>query len=82
MCFDENIWPHLAPGGKYHLDGEISFGYGNTYLCIRNAFHPFGNNVTEDMEGDLEGKEEEKSLKELWESLRENRPPKEEGLPF
>lgn len=45
MCFLQQIWTRLIPGERYSLRGEITFGYGNTYLCILEAFDSLGIDV-------------------------------------
>lgn len=45
MCFEEGIYYHLEPEKRYSFKGFISFGYGNTYLCIKDAKDSLGQDV-------------------------------------
>lgn len=37
MCFSKRIYDNLKIGAYYRFDGTLSFGWGNTYLVIKEA---------------------------------------------
>lgn len=61
MCFLEDIWKRLVEGKKFSFRGFVSFGYGNTFLVVEDAFSSLGINVLEDAWSE---KQEEKESQE------------------
>lgn len=52
MCFEPSIYFKLQDGDWYRMKGFVSFGYGNTYLCITEAFDSLYRDVEEVFEED------------------------------
>lgn len=46
MCFDRVLWACLEIDSRLNLTGDLSFGYGNTYLCITSARDTLGQDLT------------------------------------
>lgn len=46
MCFDRVLWSCLEIDARLNLTGDLSFGYGNTYLCIISARNTLGQDLT------------------------------------
>jgi hypothetical protein len=45
MCFKESLLPLLEPDNIHVFEGDISFSWGNTYLCITKLYDDEGNRL-------------------------------------
>jgi len=45
MCFNERLFKTLVCNEVYSLTGCVSFGFGNTYLVVEEAFNQLGEKI-------------------------------------
>ena len=45
MCFDERLFKTLVCNEVYSFTGSVSFGFGNTYLVVEEAFNQIGEKI-------------------------------------